>query len=290
MKIARCDHLGASHPPRSRSRPFRCARALRADSSSYVEPCGGQVIATVQTTAIDKEAGLIRLTTTLAHSSGEVGHVRMAGAAWNRRDCRAADDMGGARRARGGARAHARGHKGGGRPRRPGSCRRRQHGCAVPVSIFKRRRSRRPMSCFRRIGRSEGWGQDQAHGSCWPRTSRKEAARATDRRTQQIFFKLADRGRRRDTIRTSRGSRTLWHWPTRETVEASFRERLAATEALIRGAASRCRVIVNLGDESTRERSQRSIVSETLAPAATVVRTTPHCGRTPIRRWNKEHW
>jgi ERF superfamily len=32
---------------------------------------GGHEIATVQMTAIDKEAGLIRLTTTLAHSSGE---------------------------------------------------------------------------------------------------------------------------------------------------------------------------------------------------------------------------
>ena len=32
---------------------------------------GGHEIATVQTTAIDQEAGLIRLTTTLAHSSGE---------------------------------------------------------------------------------------------------------------------------------------------------------------------------------------------------------------------------
>ena len=32
---------------------------------------GGHEIATVQTTAIDKDAGLIRLTTTLAHSSGE---------------------------------------------------------------------------------------------------------------------------------------------------------------------------------------------------------------------------
>jgi hypothetical protein len=32
---------------------------------------GGDEIATVQTTAIDKETGLIRLTTTLAHSSGE---------------------------------------------------------------------------------------------------------------------------------------------------------------------------------------------------------------------------
>ena len=32
---------------------------------------GGHEIATVQATAIDNEAGLIRLTTTLAHSSGE---------------------------------------------------------------------------------------------------------------------------------------------------------------------------------------------------------------------------
>jgi ERF superfamily len=32
---------------------------------------GGHEIATVQTTAIDNEAGFIRLTTTLAHSSGE---------------------------------------------------------------------------------------------------------------------------------------------------------------------------------------------------------------------------
>ncbi len=32
---------------------------------------GSHEIATVQTTAIDREAGLIRLTTTLAHSSGE---------------------------------------------------------------------------------------------------------------------------------------------------------------------------------------------------------------------------
>jgi hypothetical protein len=34
---------------------------------------GGHEIATVQTTAIDKEAGLIRLTTTLAHFGGHDG-------------------------------------------------------------------------------------------------------------------------------------------------------------------------------------------------------------------------
>jgi hypothetical protein len=32
---------------------------------------GGHEIATVQTTSIDDAAGMIRLTTTLAHSSGE---------------------------------------------------------------------------------------------------------------------------------------------------------------------------------------------------------------------------
>ena len=35
------------------------------------ESLGGHEIATVQTTDIDREAGLIRLTTTLAHASGE---------------------------------------------------------------------------------------------------------------------------------------------------------------------------------------------------------------------------
>ena len=45
-------------------------RRCRA-ASNRAEGPGGHEIATVQTTAIDKEAGLIRLTTTLAHSSGE---------------------------------------------------------------------------------------------------------------------------------------------------------------------------------------------------------------------------
>ena len=43
----------------------------RAVSTSCARRSGGHEIATVQTTAIDKEAGLIRLTTTLAHASGE---------------------------------------------------------------------------------------------------------------------------------------------------------------------------------------------------------------------------
>ena len=49
---------------------FRYA-ALSSGLDIVRKELGGHEIATVQATAIDKEAGLIRLTTTLAHSSGE---------------------------------------------------------------------------------------------------------------------------------------------------------------------------------------------------------------------------
>src|ERR1700676_258668 len=56
--------------PRGSDRTFRYA-ALSSGLDIVRKALGGHEIATVQTTAIDKEAGLIRLTTTLAHSSGE---------------------------------------------------------------------------------------------------------------------------------------------------------------------------------------------------------------------------
>ena len=56
--------------PREEARSFRYASL--ASGLDLVRKCLGQhEIATIQTTAIDKEAGLIQLTTTLAHSSGE---------------------------------------------------------------------------------------------------------------------------------------------------------------------------------------------------------------------------
>src|SRR3954469_12633208 len=56
--------------PREEARSFRYASL--ASGLDLVRKClGQQEIATVQTTAIDKETGLIRLTTVLAHSSGE---------------------------------------------------------------------------------------------------------------------------------------------------------------------------------------------------------------------------
>src|SRR3954454_15273845 len=56
--------------PREEARSFRYASL--ASGLDVVRKCFGQhEIATVQTTAIDKESGLIRLTTVLAHASGE---------------------------------------------------------------------------------------------------------------------------------------------------------------------------------------------------------------------------
>ena len=56
--------------PRDSDQTFRYA-ALSSGLDIVRKALGGHEIATVQTTAIDQEAGLIRLTTTLAHSSGE---------------------------------------------------------------------------------------------------------------------------------------------------------------------------------------------------------------------------
>ena len=56
--------------PREQDQTFRYA-ALSSGLDIVRKALGGHEIATVQTTAIDHEAGLIRLTTTLAHSSGE---------------------------------------------------------------------------------------------------------------------------------------------------------------------------------------------------------------------------
>src|SRR3954468_17237215 len=56
--------------PREADRSFRYA-SLSSGLDLVRKSLGRQEIATVQTTSIDEGAGLIRLTTTLAHSSGE---------------------------------------------------------------------------------------------------------------------------------------------------------------------------------------------------------------------------
>jgi ERF superfamily protein len=61
--------IRASHP-RDHDQTFRYA-ALSSGLEIVRKALGGHEIAMVQSTAIDKETGLIRLTTTLAHASGE---------------------------------------------------------------------------------------------------------------------------------------------------------------------------------------------------------------------------
>ena len=56
--------------PREPDRTFRYA-PLSSGLDIVRKSLGQHEIATIQTTAIDKEAGLLRLTTVLAHSSGE---------------------------------------------------------------------------------------------------------------------------------------------------------------------------------------------------------------------------
>src|SRR4051794_26313872 len=56
--------------PRQADRSFRYA-SLSSGLDLVRKSLGRHEIATVQTTCIDETAGLIRLTTTLAHSSGE---------------------------------------------------------------------------------------------------------------------------------------------------------------------------------------------------------------------------
>jgi hypothetical protein len=111
--------------PRDHDQTFRYA-ALSSGLDIVRKALGGHEIATVQTTAIDR-AGLIRLTTTLAHSSGEwlssewpVCPIAETGAA--------PDGIGAHLRAT--LRAlHACRHRRRGRSRRAGSRRHRESGC-----------------------------------------------------------------------------------------------------------------------------------------------------------------
>ena len=113
--------------PRDHDQTFRYA-ALSSGLDIVRKALGGHEIATVQTTAIDKETGLIRLTTTLAHSSGE-----WLSSEWPvcpiSRDGGAAPDGSGAHLRATLCPLHPCRHRGRRRSRRAGSCRRREGGC-----------------------------------------------------------------------------------------------------------------------------------------------------------------
>ena len=272
--------IRASHP-RDHDQTFRYA-ALSSGLDIVRKALGGHEIATVQTTAIDKEAGLIRLTTTLAHSSGEWLSSEWPVCAINETAA----------------------------PRRMGA-----------ALTYARR-----YALFTLVGIAgeddldapdlAAGGNTDTKAGLYIQTSPKpvvdelpSAASGADRKGKVIrpprIVLATDqsealRERLIAELSDLKSADEAAHWvhknlPAKntlaltdaETVEASFRERLAAIEAEQVSAGS-VQAIVNSGDESTRERSAATDSRETLAPAATVVGRRRIAAKT-IRLRDKEH-
>ena len=272
--------IRASHP-RDHDQTFRYA-ALSTGLDIVRKTLGGHEIATVQTTAIDKEVGLIRLTTTLAHSSGEWLSSEWPVCAINETAT----------------------------PRRMGA-----------ALTYARR-----YALFTLVGIAgeddldapdlAAGGNTDTKAGLFIQTSPKpvvdelpSAASGADRKGKVIrpprIVLATDqsealRERLIAELSDLKSADEAAHWvhknlPAKntlaladaETVEASFRERLAAIEAEQASTGS-VQAIVNSGDESTRERSAATDSRETLAPAATVVGRRRIAAKT-IRLRDKEH-
>ena len=272
--------IRASHT-RDHDQTFRYA-ALSSGLDIVRKTLGGHEIATVQTTAIDKEAGLIRLTTTLAHSSGEWLSSEWPVCAINETAT----------------------------PRRMGA-----------ALTYARR-----YALFTLVGIAgeddldapdlAAGGNTDTKAGLYIQTSPKpvvdelpSAASGADRkgkviRPPRIVLATDQSEALRDRLIAElsdlKSADEAAHWvhknlPAKntlaladaETVEASFRERLAAIEAEQVSAGS-VQAIVNSGDEFTRERSAATDSRETLAPAATVVGRRRIAAKT-IRLRDKEH-
>ena len=272
--------IRASHP-RDHDQTFRYA-ALSTGLDIVRKTLGGHEIATVQTTAIDKEVGLIRLTTTLAHSSGEWLSSEWPVCAINETAT----------------------------PRRMGAALTyaRRYALFTLVGIAGEDDLDAP-------DLAAGGNMDTKAG-LYIQTSRKpvvdelpSAASGADRKGKVIrpprIVLATDqsealRERLIAELSDLKSADEAAHWvhknlPAKntlaladaETVEASFRERLAAIEAEQVSAGS-VQAIVNSGDESTRERSAATDSRETPAPAATVVGRRRIAAKT-IRLRDKEH-
>ena len=272
--------IRASHP-RDHDQTFRYA-ALSTGLDIVRKTLGGHEIATVQTTAIDKEVGLIRLTTTLAHSSGEWLSSEWPVCAINETAT----------------------------PRRMGA-----------ALTYARR-----YALFTLVGIAgeddldapdlAAGGNTDTKAGLYIQTSPKpvvdelpSAASGADRKGKVIrpprIVLATDqsealRERLIAELSDLKSADEAAHWvhknlPAKntlaladaETVEASFRERLAAIEAEQVSAGS-VQAIVNSGDEFTRERSAATDSRETPAPAATVVGRRRIAAKT-IRLRDKEH-
>ena len=272
--------IRASHP-RDHDQTFRYA-ALSTGLDIVRKTLGGHEIATVQTTAIDKEVGLIRLTTTLAHSSGEWLSSEWPVCAINETAT----------------------------PRRMGA-----------ALTYARR-----YALFTLVGIAgeddldapdvAAGGNTDTKAGLYIQTSPKpvvdelpSAASGADRKgkvirpprivlatdqsealRERLIAELSDlksADEAADWVHKNLPAKNTLALADAETVEASFRERLAAIEAEQVSAGS-VQAIVNSGDEFTRERSAATDSRETPAPAATVVGRRRIAAKT-IRLRDKEH-
>ena len=272
--------IRASHP-RENDQTFRYA-ALSSGLDIVRKALGGHEIATVQTTVIDKEAGLIRLITMLAHASGEwlssewpvcaineTATPRRMGAAltYARRyalftlvgiageDDLDAPDLG----------------AGGNSDTNPG----------LDIQTSTKPATDEPS--FAPSGASR-----KGKGIRPPRivlaTDQSEALR--DRLIVELSdLKSADEAA--DWVHKNLPAKNTLTYADAETVEASFRERLAAIgEGQV--SATAAKAIAISGDEPSRQQSRAFDSPETPAPETTVVRHRRIAAKT-IRLRDKEH-
>ena len=272
--------IRASHP-RDHDQTFRYA-ALSSGLDIVRKALGGHEIATVQTTAIDKEAGLIRLTTTLAHASGE-----WLSSEWP--VCPIAETA--APRRMGAALTYARRYAlftlvgiageddldapdlgaGGNSDKNPGlniQTSAKPVADEVPFTPSGASRKGKVIRPLRIV-----LARHQSEALC-----KRLVVELSD-------LKSADEAA--DWVHKNLPAKNTLVFADAETVEASFRERLAAIEAGQVSGGS-VQAIENSGDEFTRERSAATDSRETPAPAATVVGRRRLAAKT-IRLRDKEH-
>jgi ERF superfamily len=265
--------------PREKDQIFRYA-ALSSGLDIVRKALGGHEIATVQTTAIDKEAGLIRLTTTLAHSSGE-----WLSSEWP--VCPIAETA--APRRMGAALTYARryalftlvGIAGEDDLDAPelGAAGNSDTKPSVDIQT-----STKPVAdelSFAPSGASRK-GKVIRPPRIVLATDQSKALR--DRLVAELSdLKSADEAA--DWVHKNLPARNILAPADAETVEASFRERLATIEGGQSTAASEQN---NSGDEPSREQSRAFDSPETPAPETTVVRHRRIAAKT-IRLRDKEH-
>ena len=268
-----------TNPEKSLIATIRAAHPRENDQTfRYAALSSGLEDRDVQTTAIDKEAGLIWLTTTLSPCGA--GRVLLS-SEWP--VCAVSETVA-PRRMR--ARLRTRdatpcftlvGITAGGRSRRPGSWR---GGSSDPNPSLDVQTSTKPVAdelSFAPSGASRK-GKVIRPPRIVLATDQSEALR--DRLVAELSdLKSADEAA--DWVHKNLPAKNTLTPADAETVEASFRERLAAIEGGQAGAASG-QTVDNSGDEPSREQSRAFDSPETRAPETTVAQYLSPLRRRPF--------